>query len=139
MRAVADNNVVFSGTFWSGPSGKILRAARSQAIELVTTTALLAELLETLSKPRLRPILEAQSKTAEAWVLEFLAIAVLVQPVRVTEPKLRDPDDVIVLEAAVGGQAEYIITGDRDLLSLGSHAGIEIVTPAAFVLLADLQ
>ncbi len=45
----------------------------------------------------------------------------------------RDPDDNRVLEAAVAGQVDYIVTGDRDLLALRSHAGIRMLTPAQFV------
>jgi len=47
----------------------------------------------------------------------------------------RDPDDNRVLEAAIAGEADYIVTGDRDLLELGSYEGIRIVTPAEFVAL----
>jgi predicted nucleic acid-binding protein len=38
-----------------------------------------------------------------------------------------------VLETAVAGGADYIVTGDNDLLTLGAHAGVEIVTPARFL------
>ncbi|MGH2659911.1 MAG: putative toxin-antitoxin system toxin component, PIN family, partial [Actinomycetota bacterium] len=44
----------------------------------------------------------------------------------------RDPDDDEVLAAAVVGAAEAIVTGDRDLLSLGTCEGIRILTPAEF-------
>lgn len=48
---------------------------------------------------------------------------------------IRDPDDAIFVEAAIAGEADYIVTGDRDLLELGSYEGILIVTPADFVAL----
>jgi predicted nucleic acid-binding protein len=44
-----------------------------------------------------------------------------------------DPADNRVLEAAVEGGADYIVTGDRHLLDLKQHEGIEIVTPADFL------
>ncbi len=48
-----------------------------------------------------------------------------------------DPDDDRVLEAAVAGEADFIVSGDRHLLDLGRYEGIEIVTPARF--LAELS
>ncbi len=46
---------------------------------------------------------------------------------------IADPPDNRVLEAAVAGEADYIVSGDRDLLDLGKYEGIEIVTPAMFL------
>jgi predicted nucleic acid-binding protein len=49
----------------------------------------------------------------------------------------RDRDDDKVLETAVAGQADIILTGDRDLLILGEHNGIRILSPRQFVELMD--
>jgi putative PIN family toxin of toxin-antitoxin system len=46
---------------------------------------------------------------------------------------VRDPADNHLLDAAAEGQADYIVSGDRDLLDLGSYEGVEIVTPARFL------
>ncbi len=45
----------------------------------------------------------------------------------------RDPKDDMVLDCAVQAAAQYIVSGDRDLLVLGRYAGISIVTPRAFL------
>jgi putative PIN family toxin of toxin-antitoxin system len=45
----------------------------------------------------------------------------------------RDPKDNMVLELAVSGHADYIITGDQDLLILDPFRGIRIMTPDAFL------
>lgn len=44
----------------------------------------------------------------------------------------RDPDDDAILAIAIEAQCDFIITGDGDLLALGGHAGIRIVTPRGF-------
>jgi predicted nucleic acid-binding protein len=46
----------------------------------------------------------------------------------------RDPKDDKFLELAVSGQADVIVTGDADLLTLHPFQGIEVLSPAAFVL-----
>jgi len=45
-----------------------------------------------------------------------------------------DPDDNIILESAISGKADYIITGDRHLLNLKEYLGIKILTNAEFSL-----
>jgi predicted nucleic acid-binding protein len=45
----------------------------------------------------------------------------------------RDPTDNMVLEAAVAGQADAIVSGDEDLLTLSPFEGIPILSPAAVV------
>ena len=61
--------------------------------------------------------------------IELLAVVVDASD---PEPVARDPDDDAVLAAALAGQASIIVTGDRDLLVLGEHHGIRIVTPSDF-------
>jgi len=54
--------------------------------------------------------------------------------------KVRDPKDVVVLAAALQGHADYLVTGDQDLLVLASHKSIKplkIISPAEFLQLFD--
>lgn len=46
---------------------------------------------------------------------------------------VRDPDDDKIISAAIEGEAEYIVTRDRDLLDLKQYQGIKMVTPEAFM------
>ena len=68
-------------------------------------------------------------RSSETWV----DLAVLT-PGRIELSVIReDPDDDRYLECAVEGQAEYIVSGDRHLLALGSYRHISIVPPRAFL------
>ena len=51
----------------------------------------------------------------------------------------RDPTDNMVLEAAVAGQADAIVSGDKDLLTLNPFQGISILSPAAFLRMLHSQ
>ena len=55
------------------------------------------------------------------------------EPVGLAKPVCRDPDDRWVLATAVTGQADAIVTGDQDLLSLETFAGISVLSPRQFV------
>ncbi|MGH6917272.1 MAG: putative toxin-antitoxin system toxin component, PIN family, partial [Geminicoccaceae bacterium] len=50
---------------------------------------------------------------------------------------VRDPNDDMVVACALKASADYIVTRDKDLLSLGAHEGIRIVTPRQFLDLLD--
>ena len=45
----------------------------------------------------------------------------------------RDPGDDKFLELAINGEADVIVTGDKDLLALNPFRGVAIVTPAAYL------
>jgi len=58
-------------------------------------------------------------------------LAEIVDPPPLSAPVSRDPDDDALLALAVAAQADLIITGDADLLTLGSHDRIPIVDPVS--------
>jgi len=62
-----------------------------------------------------------------------------VEPVEITVPvrACRDPKDDNILELAVNGEADYIVTGDDDLLVMNPFRGIEIIRPVEFLAIAS--
>lgn len=57
----------------------------------------------------------------------------IVTPEKLKAPASRDANDEPILGTALAGQAEKIVTGDKDLLSLNSYMGIQIVSPTVFM------
>jgi putative PIN family toxin of toxin-antitoxin system len=55
------------------------------------------------------------------------------EPQKLADPVCQDPDDDWVLATAVSGNAEAIVSGDADLLTLGNYPGIELLSPRQFV------
>ena len=130
IRIVGDNSFIGSGLFWRGPSSRILAALLGpRAFEMLTTEFLLGELLNSLRKEKFADALSAFAGSPEERVAWIRSVMVVVQPVEVVSRELRDPNDLPVLAAAVGGHADLIVTGDKDLLVLKSFQGIGIVTP----------
>jgi uncharacterized protein len=134
VRVVADTNVLVSGLFWPGPSASVLDAASRRVFQLLTSEELLAELEDVLGRPHLEPRLRVRGRTVAEVVAKQRVLATVVDPAAVTPPKeLRDPKDLPVLRCAAGGQAQAIVTGDKDLLTLGEFQGIIILTPKFFL------
>ena len=90
-----------------------------------------------LRRPKLA---EAYGLTAAeiTGIVQLLHSHALVVSGRVTIPRTaRDPRDDHVLACAVEGGADYIVSGDRDLLNLEAFRGIPIISPAAFAALLE--
>ena len=130
MRVVLDTNVVVSALLWGGVPYKLIEAAAAGEIELITSPALLTELRNVLSREHLASRLAAQRSTVEQAIAFYAELVISVSPLSTPRVVPGDVDDDHVIAAALAGTAEIVISGDRHLLSLGSHEGIDIDHPA---------
>ena len=128
LRVVLDTNVLVSGFAYPGSvPGRIVATWRQGGLNVVLSHYILDELVRVL--PRLNRIQMTSGEIRElADSLMFLAE--LVEPARTTEKDLRDPADPPVLATLIAANADYLITGDRDLLALADR--FPILTPAEF-------
>jgi uncharacterized protein len=119
---------------WPGPSASLLDAATRRTFHLLTSEELLAELEEVLARPHLEPRLRVRGRTVEEVMRKQRVLATVVTPADIPLPsELRDLRDLPVLRCAIGGQAQTIITGDKDLLVLKEFQSVVIVTPRIFL------
>jgi putative PIN family toxin of toxin-antitoxin system len=128
MRVVADTNIYISAILFGGLPGRFLELAFQGRFTLVTSKPLLDELDE-----KLRGKFDLTSEDALAIRKKIESVAVIEEPGFVLHAIPDDPDDNRVLECAVAGKADFIVSGDRHLLRLGSHAGIHVQTAREFL------
>lgn len=127
LHVLLDTNVVISAILFGGKPGQILQLAIDRKIQLISSPALLGELLDVLAKKFLFPknnllLVERKIKKICLFVYPPKSITIL-----------RDNPDNRVLEAAKAGKCECIVTGDRDLLNLKRFRTITIQTPEQFL------
>jgi putative PIN family toxin of toxin-antitoxin system len=128
LRVVLDTNVLVSGLAYPGSvPGRILNAWQQGGLDVVLSKYILDEMVRVL--PRLSRI---QLSPAEVRDLadSFLFMAEIVEPSGEVDEALRDKADGPVLGTLLAAQADYLITGDKDLLALAEQ--YSIVTPAVF-------
>ncbi len=130
MRAVIGTNVLIAGLFWHGPPHALLTAVRTGTLRLVTSPALLAELADVLGRTKVTAILNRTRTTCEQVLAQIEQLAEIIAPPPLTQPVCRDPDDDQLLALARAAQVELIVSGDDDLLTLGSFEAILILSPA---------
>lgn len=128
IRVVFDTNVYISALMFGGLPGSLLDLAFLQSFLVVISPALLAELDE-----KLRLKFEVAAEDAAIIRAKLESIAEIVRPDMVLHVIADDPDDNRVLECAIHGGADYIVTGDRHLLKLGSYEAIPILTVRQFL------
>ena len=133
MRAVLDTNTIISGLFWQGPPRTVLREATLRTYDLLMSEDLAPELCDVLSREKFAKLRTALEKTADEIVSDLHSFAQLVTAAEIQPDAVRDPKDRKVLACAVGGQADYIVSGDKDLLILGTFQSISIVDAAHFL------
>ena len=128
-RVVLDTSVVVSALVFDGGRLAWLRSAwRQERIRPLVSKATVSELLRVLAYPKFRLSLEEQ-RVLQAAYLPFC------EPVTTTVPanrvrRCRDPFDRPFLSLALAGRADFLVSGDEDLLILAPRFTVPIVSPA---------
>jgi putative PIN family toxin of toxin-antitoxin system len=131
-RVTVDTNVLISALLFHGLPGEFLALALDSAsdgsIQLITSPVLLDELDE-----KLRFKFHWSPAKADRIRKELEALCDVVGTINSLTVIEEDPDDDRVLECAVAGRADCIVSGDRHLLKLGAYEGMPIVTVRQFM------
>lgn len=132
MRVVLDTNILVSGLILPDSiPGRIIAAWSEAEFDVVSSHGQLAEIGRVLAYPKIRRILGWDEQRIERFVRRLYVRVEVVEPDSAAMETPRDPDDAPILGALVAGDADFLVTGDRDLLALRDRYPIE--TPAEFV------
>lgn len=126
MRVFLDTNILVSAMATRGICADVLRVDIADHV-LVISETVLDELCRVL-----RDKLGVPDATVEAAEVFLRRQGIVIGQAQSLGIAVRDCDDVAVLEEAVAGQANVLVTGDRDLLEVAGEAPVDIVTPRGF-------
>ena len=132
MRIVLDTNILVSGLMVpDGTPGRIIAAWFDAEFDVISSREQLAEIGRVLGYPKIRRVLKWDDDRIERFLRLLHGRVEIVEPDSAAVDTPRDPDDGPILGTLVAAEADFLVTGDRDLLSLRDRYPIE--TPAEFV------
>ena len=129
LSVVFDTNILISALFFHGKQRQILEHAISQDINLIISEPILEELSEVLSRHKFA----IKKELIYITVSEIIEISKIVYPKNLIDVIKVDPDDNRILECALEGRADYIISGNKHLLDLEIYEGIKIINTVKFI------
>lgn len=134
MRVVVDTNVLTSALIRrQGSTGQVLRHLRDGRFTIIYSVPLLVELVEVLTRPYIQQKYHLQSDDITALINLIRLRGELISPERKIDA-CRDPKDNCILEAAVEGNVDAIVSGDADLLDMREFESIPIFRVAEFLI-----
>ena len=127
IRVLPDTNIIISSIFWRGNPYEVITRGILGEYQFVISTEILSEVVDTLRNKFQFP----EEKTQEL-------IDILMTYCHIVEPTsrfevVRDKKDDKIIECAFDGKADYIVTGDPDLLILKGFRGIKIIKAKEFL------
>jgi putative PIN family toxin of toxin-antitoxin system len=140
LRVVLDTNLLVSR--YLSPRGTpalLFDLWECGLIILLVPEAILDEYRRVLRYPHLRDRHHLNDDEIDNLVADIEELSVLVKPEIVVDAVRADESDNRILECAVAGGADYIVSGDNHLLSLGSYQGVQIVRAADFLVVLGEQ
>ncbi len=128
LRLTLDTNVLVSASIVEGKQYDILKLAKLGKVKIILSAVILEEFKEVISRERFG----FSEKQIDEAVKQILDVAEIIIPRVKIRALVEDPDDNMVLECALEGKVDYILSGDEHLLNLGSYEKIKIINATKF-------
>jgi len=129
MRITVDTNVLISALGWNGPEAAVIEMVLESKIELCLSAQILSEFYRVTQYPKFR----FTNEEIDGFIGRLLPVVNFVTQTQKIDIIQSDPDDNKIIECAVAGGSNYIISGDRHLLELDDYNGIKILKAADFL------
>jgi putative PIN family toxin of toxin-antitoxin system len=133
LKLVLDTNTVVSAFFWEGNEAKLLRKIEQGKANWYITREILMEIEEVIKRPKFEEVIKKTNSTPDQIMQKIISISHVVIAPKQEIKVCRDLKDNKFLECAESIRAHYIISGDKDLLSLKEYNGISIIRTSAIL------
>jgi putative PIN family toxin of toxin-antitoxin system len=137
LKVVIDTNVIVSALIGQGPPRRIHELWTSQHFRLTVSPEILNEYLRVLAYPKFRGSPEEAARLVNENILDHVQL--VKPPLQKLPHPSRDPKDDMFLRAALAAKADWLVSGDKDLLSLNGKYAFQILGPADFLKLRQGQ
>lgn len=133
LKVVLDANVWISALLWGGKPAEIVKAAEKGRVVIFLSEEIAEEISQVLTYPRIAKVYQAVGLRRVNLVEAMLKIGKFVQVTRKARIVVEHPADDKFIECALAANAEYIVSGDRHLLKVGSYKKIQVLSVSEFL------
>lgn len=137
-KVVLDTNVWLSAIFWEGEASRIVELSELEKIRIIISRNMVFEIMDVLGREKFQRLIEERKYSMEDLLKTVVSLSVFVTPQKKVPAITTDPKDNIILEAAIEGDASYIISYDKHILDLIEFEGVKILDPGTFLELCEL-
>ncbi len=127
IRVVPDTNIIISAIFWSGKPYQVIMNGLKGNYQLVTSPEIVDEVLSKLRNKFQLP----EDKIEEQANILMSLFRIIISTTKIDV--VRDKSDNKIVECAIDGKADYIVTGDPDLLEIKEYNGVKILNADQFL------
>jgi len=133
IKAVFDSSVLMAALLTpQGLSRSLVERARSEEFELCLSQEILTEAHQRLTtRTQLRERYGYTDEEVAYFISGLRSIATIISDLPSVQV-VRDPNDDLILATAIKAEADYLVARDKDLLTLGTHEKIQIISPKTF-------
>ncbi len=132
-KAVLDTNVWVSALLWGGKPAEVIKAAEEGKIDIFASEETVGEINQVLAYPKIAKILQADGLLHEELIEAVLKVVKFVEVTKKVKVVLEHSADDKFIDCALAAKADYLVSGDRHLLKIGSYKKTRIVTVAEFL------
>lgn len=128
LKLVLDTNILVSAFFWEGNEAELFRKIERGEALLFVSKEILQEIEEVIKRPKFKKVMNTVGLTPDQIIQKIISVSRIVIGPKLRISVCRDKEDNKFLECAENAKAHFIISGDKDLLSLKKYKNIKIVT-----------
>ena len=138
LKLVLDTNTIISAFFWEGNEAELFRKIEQGKAMLYISGEILTEIEEVIKRPKFNEVMKKANLTPDQIMQKIISLSHLVIAPKITVKVCRDEKDNKFLECADSANADYLVSGDEDLLSLKEFKGIPIIRTSRILQLLEL-
>ena len=132
-KAVLDTNVWVSALLWGGKPAAVIKAAEEGKVSIFASEEIVKEISQVLAYPKLSKICHAEYLLHKELIEAVLKVVKFVEVTKVVKVVVEHPADDKFIECALAAMADYIVSGDKHLLKVGSYKRTRIVSASEFI------
>jgi putative PIN family toxin of toxin-antitoxin system len=129
MRITVDTNVLISALGWNGAEAAVIEMVLDSSLELCLSAQILSEFYRVVKYPKFG----FTDREIDGFIGRLLPYVVFISPEQTINIVTADPEDNKIIECAIAGKSNYIISGDKHLLQLCEYEGIKILRASEFL------